>query len=109
MKNHISSGDQFNYTATEDVKAGGIVVFNKIVGVSIDAVKSGAEGVASCSGVYSVEKTKEAKIDFGQEVHVNTQSGMVSVASNPGANDVLAGYCWKDAAITDGFVDVKIH
>lgn len=56
MKNYVQDDHTLPFTAGADIAAGAGVLVGSIVGVSMTAVASGADGVLALRGVYTLAK-----------------------------------------------------
>jgi predicted RecA/RadA family phage recombinase len=102
MKNFVQKGDSFKFVAGSAIASGDIVKSGKLVGVALDDVASGDEGIAYIEGVYEV--AKKAGVAFSQ--------GDVVYEESSEASDVVGdkmGHAFEDADAGDATMKVKLE
>lgn len=102
MKNFVQKGDTIKYTAGAAISSGDIVEIGQLIGIAVDDVANGEEGIASLQGVYEV--AKKAAVAFSQGDIVYFEAGE--------ASDVVGkvmGYAMEAAAGGDATLKVKLE
>lgn len=84
---YVQRGDAIDYTPTEDVAAGDVVILaGKLVGVAKLDIKAGELGALALTGVYEVAKSSGVAFAVGTEVGWNAadkQAVALAGASDP--------------------------
>ena len=99
-------GAEIDYTPTEAVAKGTIVVTNDLIGVATRAIAADALGSLSVDGVFAFPKAAGSGISLGTDLYWDVAADAVNTDSESGANLYL-GKCAKAAESADTTVWVK--
>ena len=93
----VQQGVTVDYIPAADVKAGGIVVVNDLVGVSRYDIKAGELGALAVAPapVFEVEKGASVAFAYGAKVYWDTANA--KIASAAGTGIVFLGLCVSPA------------
>ncbi|EKO3392592.1 DUF2190 family protein [Vibrio fluvialis] len=103
-KNYVQDGDTIDFIAAADVASGSPVALGALVGVALDDVKSGMQGVAATNGVWSLPKA--AGIEIAQGVSVYLKDGAITTDS---AEAVAAGKAWAASEAAESAVSIGLN
>ncbi|MCL1915679.1 MAG: DUF2190 family protein [Desulfovibrionaceae bacterium] len=106
MQNSVRQGRSIDYTPTDDVKGGDLVVFPAMVAVASTDIPAGALGACEAEGVFELPKDSTA-LAQGQAVFVAANGASVTATAGEGA--LRAGVAWSEAAGSADVVAVKIN
>lgn len=101
----VHDGNRIDYTPTEDVAAGDVVVQDDLVGVAKIDIPAGRTGSLALVGVYDVEKSTAA-FDAGQKVYWSTTT---SQAVSTESGNTYMGKAVKAALADDETVRVRLE
>ncbi len=80
--NKINEGATVNYTAGANISAGDIVnLGNGLIGIAVDDIANGAEGVVMLTGRFTVPKGSTAAIARGAALKLGTAGNTVVAAT----------------------------
>lgn len=105
MKNYIQPGEVADIVPGADVAAGDVVVIGVRIAVAATAIKSGATGSASVTGVFTLPKATGA-LAQGAAVYWDATAKKVTATAT---SNTLAGYAFAAAASGDATIPVKIN
>ena len=101
---YVSTGNRIDYTPDAAVDAGDVVVQGTLVGIATDDIAASALGSLAIEGIFKFKK-EEITIAVGTDVFWDTNSNL---AFQEGATGTYLGKAVLAAAVTDGFVNVKL-
>ena len=108
MKNQVKQdGRNKRFTAAAPVLSGGVVVVGTLVGVAVDDVANGAEGVLNLVGDYSLKKKAATAFVDGQLAYWDIGNAEVTDLPNAGANPLM-GTAEGIADAGDANLDVRL-
>ncbi len=104
---YVQRGDAIDYTPTEDVAAGDVVILaGKLVGVAKLDIKAGELGALALTGVYEVAKSSGVAFAVGTEVGWNAADRQAVAAGASGS--VKIGHAVSLAGASDPTVLVRL-
>lgn len=107
MASYVNKGETLKYTATKNVAYGDAVAVGAHVGIALEPITKGAEGMVNITGVWEFAAKQADKIDVGADVFLNPTTG--EIEATKGDAGVPAGIAMTaKAASTAGTVEVKI-
>ena len=106
MKNKRFDGNLVTITAGAIYSAGDIVIQGDYVGVAVNDIANGAEGVIDPCGAFELAKTTGTAYTVGQRAYWDTATAKVVVV--PGADTVFVGKVFVAAASGDALCIVYL-
>lgn len=104
---YVQRGDAIDYTPTEDVAAGDVVILaGKLAGVAKLDIKAGELGALALTGVYEVAKSPGVAFAAGMEVGWNASTKQAVAAGASGS--VKIGHAVALAGASDPTVLVRL-
>ena len=104
---YVQRGDTIDYTPTEDVAAGDVVILaGKLVGVAKLDIKQAELGALALTGVYEVAKSSGVAFAAGAEVGWNAADRQAVAAGASGS--VKIGHAVALAGASDPTVLVRL-
>ncbi|MGN0847883.1 MAG: DUF2190 family protein [Kiritimatiellia bacterium] len=103
---YVQRGESIDYTPTEDIAAGDVVVFGKIRGIAKLDIKAGTLGALALTGIYEMVKG-DAAFSAGDIVGWDSGNQKIVAASTAGCTKI--GYVVADAAGGDATVLVRLQ
>lgn len=104
---YVQRGDAIDYTPTEDVAAGDVVILaGKLVGVAKLDIKQTELGALALTGVYEVAKSSDVAFAAGTEVGWNAADRQAVAAGASGS--VKIGHAVALAGASDPTVLVRL-
>jgi predicted RecA/RadA family phage recombinase len=106
---YIQEGDAIDYTPTADLKAGGVIVQNELIGVAKRALPANRLGSLSVAGVFDFPKATgtDTAIDAGLDVFWDEAQRLGTTDSGSGANKKI-GRSVAAAGDNDATVRVRL-
>jgi len=89
MKNKIQSSHLHAFTASADTRSGDLVILGNVVGVAVNDVAAGAEGIADCQGVFELPVTANTTAARFAALYVNSSTGKVTTEASDGGSPAL--------------------
>lgn len=105
MVKYVQAGDAVNYTPTEAVASGSIVIQGGLVGIATRNLEANVAAALAVVGVFSFEKETGDSFVVGEAAYLIVLTGMVTTTA--GANTYL-GKAFKAAEVADTTVDVRL-
>lgn len=91
-KNYYQDGDIIDYTATEDVKSGEVVVKGKLIGIAITDIKNGSVGAIQRTGVWTLSKEAGKAFAQGDNVYYDATSKVITSTETDNTLIGIAAY-----------------
>ena len=104
MQNYIRDGRCIDYTPTQDVQGGDLIVFPAMVAVASTDIAVGQLGACEAEGVYELLKDASSFAQ-GAVVYAKADGTVTSTATG----NVRAGVAWSGAAGSEETVEVNIN
>jgi len=108
--NYIAAGDVINVVAGATYAAGDVVKVNKILGVAVADITSGATGPVQITGVFECPKLSTAVIAAGESLTWDVSAGNFDdSAATPATGDVTGAAAVAVEAAGNGTTTVKVR
>lgn len=108
--NYIQQGDVIDVVAGAAYSAGAVVKVNKILGVAINDIASGATGPVQIVGVFSCPKLSTAVIAAGESLTWDVSAGNFDdQLATPASGDVTGACAVAVEAAGNGTTTVKVR
>lgn len=106
---YVQEGAAIDYTPSEDLAAGDVVVLGDLVGVAKRGIPADAQGALHVEGVYDFPKASGGGVTFstGDVVYWNAGGSLAVATDGAGANKAI-GKAVADAADGDATVRVRM-
>lgn len=104
MKNFIQLGDVLDYTATQAVASGVLVVIGARVGIAVANIPAGETGPLRVKGVVELAKLGTDAAEQGERLYWDAANSRLTTTE---AGNVLAGYAAQAAGA--GVTTVWLH
>ncbi len=101
----VQEGAAVDYTPTEDLTAGSVVVQGELVGITKHDIKANQLGSIAVEGVFDIVKDPAASISAGAKVYWDSVN---SQAVTTATGNKLLGKAVLSAGVNDGTVRVRL-
>lgn len=106
VANFVQEGDRIDYTPVGALAAGDVVDLGTFVGIALQPIAAGVQGVLAIRGTFDVNKYTGEAISLGATVYWDV--GTTTATGTSGYSEATMGKCVKAAAAGDATVRVTL-